>query len=89
MDRDVAGDLEALLTAGQSTAQVEIVDIGYVEGRNLCQCYGNHLRGEVVRSHIDQRALSGPTDRETGGGDDHGFGHSAPTLVAHGAGSSE
>ena len=34
-----------------------------------------HYRGQVVRSHVLQRALARAADGGTGGGDDHGLRH--------------
>ena len=45
---------------------------------------GDDLGGQLVRAHVDQRALVGPADGAPGGGDDDGFGHEG-SFVGPGA----
>jgi hypothetical protein len=48
----------------------------------LASTVAHDERGEVVGSHVDERALEGPTDRGATGGDDDGFGHGFLLVTA-------
>jgi hypothetical protein len=75
LDGDRAAHVEPGLTARQAAAQHQVVDVGGVELRHLVQRRSDHLHGQVVGPHADQRTLVGAADRRTRGGDDDGFGH--------------
>jgi hypothetical protein len=49
---DDAGHVEALLTAGQAAAQVEVFDLARVELRDLAERGGDDGGGEVVRAYL-------------------------------------
>jgi hypothetical protein len=70
--RDHPPHVEALLAAGQATAEVEVVDVGRVERRHLVERGTHDRRRQVVRTQRAQRALAGAADRGAGGGDDDG-----------------
>jgi hypothetical protein len=72
---DHAAHVEALLAAGQAAAEVQIVDGGRVELRNLVQRGPHDGGGEVVGAQVAQRPLERAADGGAGGGDDDSFRH--------------
>ena len=65
-DRHDAAHVEALLTAGETAAEHEVVDGGAVELGNLLQRGVDDERRHVVGPLVDERALHGPADRASG-----------------------
>ena len=66
-DGDDAGQVEALLAAGQAAAEEQVVDLVRVEGGHLVERGPDDLGGEVVRTQVDERAFGGSADRGAGG----------------------
>ena len=87
LDGDDAGEVVALLAAGQAAAEQEVLDLGRVEGGDGVERGAHHLRGEVVGAHPGQRALAGAADRRADGGHDDGLAawgdHGADPTTAH------
>ena len=73
--RDHPGHVEPLLAAGQPAAEHQIVDLGRIELWHLGQRGPHQLHGQVIGPDRGERPLERATDRGSGGGDDHGFGH--------------
>ena len=69
--------VDTLLTAGQPAAQEQVVDLRGVELGHLVERGADHLRRQVVGTHVLQRPLEGPADRRAGGGDDDCLRHVA------------
>jgi hypothetical protein len=74
-DGDRTSQVVARFPGRLADAQDQVDHLGGVELGHLGQRRPDHLDGEVVGTHVLQRALDGPADRRAGGGDDHGFGH--------------
>ena len=70
-DRGVAGDHAAAL---QRLGDDDVVDVAWLDPGPLDRRAHRDL-GETERVDVDERALAGPSDRRTGGGDDDGVGH--------------
>jgi hypothetical protein len=73
--RDHACQVEPLLTAGQTAADYQIVDIGWVELRYLRQCRRYDLPRKVVWPDGRERSLERAADRGTSGCDDYCLRH--------------
>jgi hypothetical protein len=73
--RDHPGHVEALLAAGESAAEQDVVDRVRLERRDLVQRRLDDRRGEVVGPHVLERPLERPADRRPRGRDDDGFDH--------------
>jgi hypothetical protein len=69
------GQVVALFAAGQAAAQHQVVDLGRVERGHLIEGRADHLDGQVVGTHVDERTLAGTADRRPGRRDDHCLGH--------------
>ncbi len=72
---DDARQVVARLAGGLADAQVQVGDVARIEPGTLASAACDHLDGEVVRTHVLERALDGAADRRAGGGDDDCFGH--------------
>ena len=80
-DGDDAGQVEALLAARQTAPEEQVVDLMRVEGGDFVEHGPDDLGGEVIRTHVDERAFGGSSDRRSGGRDDDGFGRRHPPMV--------
>ena len=70
--RDHAGHVEALLTAGQAAAEVEVVDVARVKLGHLVERGRDDGGREVIGAQRAERSLEGAADRGSSGGDDDG-----------------
>src|SRR5262249_17219172 len=62
LDRDGTGDVEAGLTARLPAAHHQVVDVVRVELWHLVERCPDDLRGQIVRTDADQRALGRTSD---------------------------
>ena len=71
----VPAHVPARLAAGKAATEHQVGDVLGVELRHLVQRGAHHLDGEVVGTHVLERALERPADRRARSRDDDSFGH--------------
>jgi hypothetical protein len=76
--RHDAPHVEAVLTAGQPAAEVQVIDAVGRQRRDLRHRSGDDVGDEVVGSDVDERTLERARDRRARGRDDDGLRHPVP-----------